>query len=330
MLLALLTAGIAGCAGTPVQEQGNVQGGGAALSGNSGTSGGAAASGVTATSGSVDPSGGPGSGTSVKPPANDFEGDDWEIRIIDADGNELRVYTYTELMRPVAPYEGPYTFYIYSTINNWPSARSYAASGSRVEFILDPWFETAQTVTFRAADGYEISLTREQILSPQYYYPHAGEGADGAKPVVPIIAWLWREGTEDMSEIREDKPLLIFGQRTPFEQTNPAFVAGVTEIILDTAPCEVWQAADTFPQAGSIEPGGTVKLQHPYFGLVKLHYTLDGSEPTMLSPMYNPSTYQTELNKPIPITEPTTIKVLVTGYGKNDSEIAVFEFWPEA
>ena len=69
-----------------------------------------------------------------------------------------------------------------------------------------------------------------------------------------------------------------------------------------------------------------MKLQHPYFGLVKLHYTLDGSDPTHMSPMYNPSTYQLELNIPIPITAPTVIKVLATGYGKNDSEIAVFEF----
>jgi hypothetical protein len=44
--------------------------------------------------------------------------------------------------------------------------------------------------------------------------------------------------------------------------------------------------------------------------------------------MYNISTYQPELNVPIPITEPTVIKVLVRGYGMNDSEIAVFEFTP--
>ena len=220
---------------------------------------------------------------------------------------------------------------VYSTINNWPTSRFYAAEGCGVASILQAAgvYETAQTVTLRAADGYEASLTREQILNPQFYYPNVGENADDAVPVSPMIAYRWREGTDDVNEIRDDRPLFIFGQQTPFEHTNPAFVVGVTEIIIDFEPCETWQAADTFPRPGNIEPDGTVKLQHPYFGLVKLHYTLDGSDPTTLSPMYNPSTYQTELNRPIVISEPTTIKVLVTGYGRNDSEIAVFEFWPE-
>ena len=86
--------------------------------------------------------------------------------------------------------------------------------------------------------------------------------------------------------------------------------------------------ASAFPLPGSIAAGETVKLQHPDYGMVKLHYTLDGSEPTLLSTMYNPSTYQPELNRPIPISEPTVIKVLVSGYGKEDSEIATFEFIP--
>jgi len=185
-----------------------------------------------------------------------------------------------------------------------------------------------QTITFRAEDGYEVSLTREQLLDSQYYFPNVGENDAGAIQVTPIIAYRWRDGTNDMNEIREDRPTLIFGQRNPFEHTNPAFVVGLTEIIIDENPSETWVAASTFPLAGPIAEGETVKLQHPSYGLVKLHYTLDGSDPTPLSPMYNPSTYQPELNRPIPITEPTTIKVLVIGFGKNNSEIATFEFFP--
>ena len=75
-----------------------------------------------------------------------------------------------------------------------------------------------------------------------------------------------------------------------------------------------------------IAPGETVKLQHPSFGLVKLHYTLDGTEPTELSPMYNPSTYRPELNVPIPITEDTVIKVIAVGYGKRNSPVAAYTF----
>ncbi|MCL2166547.1 MAG: chitobiase/beta-hexosaminidase C-terminal domain-containing protein, partial [Clostridiales bacterium] len=174
--------------------------------------------------------------------------------------------------------------------------------------------------------GYEISLTREQLLTPQYSYPRVNESDEGAELVFPLIAYRWREGTDDLRALRDAKPSLIIGQRNPFEHTNPAFVIGVTEILVSDAACEAWPAATTFPLPGLIAAGETVKLQHPDFGLVKMHYTLDGSAPTVLSPMYNPSTYQPELNAPIPILEPTVIRVLVTGYGKEDSEIATFYF----
>jgi len=185
-----------------------------------------------------------------------------------------------------------------------------------------------QTVTFRASDGYEASLTRDQLLSRQFYYPNVSENDSGALPVKPVIAYRWREGTTDLNDIYENRTMLIFGQRNPFEHTSPAFVANITEIVINDAPCDTWAPAGIFPAAGPIAAGETVKLPHTFYGLVKLHYTLDGSDPTILSPMYNPSTYQPELNIPIPVTEPVTIKVLVTGYGRNDSEIAIFEFRP--
>lgn len=47
--------------------------------------------------------------------------------------------------------------------------------------------------------------------------------------------------------------------------------------------------------------GDKAKLQHKEIGKVKMYYTLDGSIPTEESALYNPSTYQPELNKPIVI-----------------------------
>jgi len=266
--------------------------------------------------------------------------DAWRIRVIGPTGEEIISFTEAELGDGLADLAGmsglsggiPVQFrHIYSTVNNWPTSRFYAVDGYSVASILmlSGLYESAQTVTFRADDGYQISLTRDQLLAPQYYYPHVLENADGAEPVYPVIAYRWREGSGDLSSAREDNPCLIFGQRNPFEHTNPAFVENVTEIIVSGTPCEAWPAASTFPLPGPIAAGETVKLQHPDYGLVKLHYTLDGSQPTMLSPMYNPSTYQPELNVPIPIIETTVIKVLVCGYGKTDSEIAVFEFIPQ-
>ena len=261
---------------------------------------------------------------------NGDSGDDgWRICVARPDGEEIWSFTETEIAG-FPPEQAEAFVHAYSSINNWPTAGFLAADGYSIESLLKiaGVFDTAQTITFRAEDGYEISLTREQLLSEQFYFPLVGESFDGAEPVIPIIAYRMREGTSDLSELREEKPTLVFGQRNPFEHTNPAFVERVTEIIVDDSPCGSWGLASTFPAQGQIAEGETVKLQHESYGFVKLFYTLDGSDPTPLSKMYNPSTYQPELNVPIPITEPVTIKVLATGFGKNDSDIAEFEFYP--
>ena len=271
-----------------------------------------------------------------EPPKVSGDDDAWRIRVIGSAGEEIWSFTEQELESALMsltalPSDVPGQFaHVYSTVNNWPTARFYAAEGYSVASILIAAgsYESAQTVTFRGNDGYEISLTRQQLLATQYCYPQVNESESGAEFVFPIVAYRWREGTDDLSSIRDDDPCLIIGQRDPFEHTNPAFVENISEIIVSSDPCETWPVASAFPMHGQIAKGETVKLQHPHYGLVKLHYTLDGSEPTMLSPMYNPSTYRPELNVPIPITGLTVIKVIACGYGKNDSEIAVFEFVP--
>jgi len=270
-------------------------------------------------------------GLPPEPPAGPVDDPDaWRINVVSVSGDVLWSFTEGDLRR-LPPEQACDFTHAYSTINNWPTALFYAADGYSIEGILRAAgvYDIAQTITFRAPDGYEASLTREQLLSPQFFYPNVSENENDAAPVKPIIAYRWRERTENLSEIYENKPTLIFGQRNPFEHTNPAFVVNVAEIIIDERPCDIWQEASTFPLQGAIASGETVKLQHPSYGLVKLFYTLDGSEPTVFSTMYNPSTYQPELNVPIPITERTVIKVLVTGYGKLDSEIAEFEFWTD-
>lgn len=220
--------------------------------------------------------------------------------------------------------------HVYSTINNWPTSRFYAARGITVRSILKAAgvLDTAQVITFRSSDAYKASFTRGQLLDlPQYYYPQVEKGlADLAATVEPIIAYEYKEGSSNMKATVPDEPCLVIGQRYPMEHTNPAFVVNVSEIIISNKEAEVWRPATTFPEAGKIASGELVKLQHQYFGLVKLHYTLDGSDPTELSPMYNISTYQPELNVPISITKDTVIKVLVTGYGKKNSEISSFIF----
>jgi predicted MPP superfamily phosphohydrolase len=220
--------------------------------------------------------------------------------------------------------------HLYSTVNNWPTPRFYAAKGINIHSILQAAgvLDKAQVITFRSSDSYEISFTREQLLETRrYYYPQVADGlTEGAELVEPIIAYAYKEGSRNMSEATPDAPCLIIGQSNPMEHSNPAFVVNVNEIVISNKEAEKWEPASTFPQPGKIAPGELVKLQHKDLGLVKLHYTLDGTEPTILSPIYNISTYQPQLNVPITIKEDTVIKVLVTGYGKKDSDISSFTF----
>lgn len=220
--------------------------------------------------------------------------------------------------------------HVYSTINNWPASKFYAAKGITVRSILKAAgvLDKAQVISFRSSDSYEVSFTREQLLdTARYYYPIVAEGsADLAERVEPIIAYEYKEGSSNMEEVVPDAPCLIIGQSNPWEHSNPAFVVNISEIIVSTKEAEAWETASTFPVEGKIASGEKVKLQHKYFGLVKLHYTLDGTDPTEISPIYNISTYQPELNIPIVIKEDTLIKVLVTGYGKRNSEISTFTF----
>lgn len=219
--------------------------------------------------------------------------------------------------------------HVYSAINNWPSPKVYIARGVPIETILQEAgvYDTFQTVTFQGEDGYQCTMTRKQVLCDRFYYPHLQEDSpDEAEPVEMLIALETAEDTDDFQDLVTGKSTLIFGQNYFAEHNSPGFVEDIKEIIVSANPAEQWAAATTFPEAGAFAAGETVKLQHPQSGLVKMFYTTDGSDPTEDSKMYNPSTYQTELNTPIPIEETTTIKVLVTGYGKENSEIATFQF----
>lgn len=220
--------------------------------------------------------------------------------------------------------------HVFSTVNNWPTPSFYGVKGLKIRRILQETgvYQGAKILTFRSSDGYEMSFTKDQLFgSPRKFYPHLVEGKeDGASAVEAVLAYAYKEGSDNIGEAVPKALCLIFGQKNLSEHTNPAFVEDVTHIIVSDREPPAWEAASTFPLEGNIAPGETVKLQHPSFGLVKLHYTLDGSEPTELSPMYNPSTYQPELNVPITIREDVVIRVIAVGYGKNNSPIAEFHF----
>ena len=234
------------------------------------------------------------------------------------------IFSLSELLAlPGAVFE-----HIYSTINNWPVEKFYAGRGIRVETILAAAgvLDAAQSVTFRSYDSYEVTLTRRQLLEDKhYFFPQVAEGSgENAEEVYPIISYEYKAGSSDLTQASPAELCLIIGQRNHFEHTNPAFVENLAEIIISASPPKQWEAATIFPVSGRIPAGESIKLQHPEFGLVKMFYTLDGSEPTELSSMYNPSTYQPELNRPIQFEKSAVLKVLVTGFGRENSPVAEF------
>jgi hypothetical protein len=220
--------------------------------------------------------------------------------------------------------------HVYSIINNYPTKKKYAARGVKLSALLKAAGikDEAKCIAVIGDDGYKSLFTREQLLeTKRYYFPGVLEGDPaGAEPVEPIIAYEYAENSDQLSEVRADDLCLLIPQANVKEQTQHAFVKGIKEIIVSVEDPEKWAAAAVFPQAGLIARGDTVKLQHKELGKVKMYYTLDGSAPTEQSTLYNPSTHQTELTKPIVIEKDTTIKVLVKGFGKYDSEVAEFRY----
>ena len=89
-----------------------------------------------------------------------------------------------------------------------------------------------------------------------------------------------------------------------------------------TAEPEEWEEV-TFKKIPGPD-GVTVTPMHPKMDSVKIYYTLDGTNPTVHSNVYNISAtyYQPQLNKPILLTEDAEIRAVAVGAGKYDSPVS--------
>ena len=197
------------------------------------------------------------------------------------------------------PSERGYLEQVFSIVNNWPTKKFQVAKGASLSVLLDMAGLRQEAAFFRveAADGYYAQLTREQLLGKRYYYPGLlKESTSGAVGVKPIVAWACETGTQDISKAKDCDLRLIIGQLGIFDVNTAPSVQNMTTIKVSTKAAGRWSAPSV---RGENE---TLVFFHETMDQVKLHYTLDGSEPTYNSPVYNPSTsyFQPELLQPIP------------------------------
>lgn len=219
----------------------------------------------------------------------------------------------------------------YSTVNNWPAKKFVVGKGVRVAYLLEKAGikENAQRITFRAADGYNASLTREQLTEKRFCFPGLLQGSsEGAWEVPAILAWEYEEDTSDLSEATSGKLRLLLGQKWLNDVVTAAFVKGVSTIEVSAAQPGRWSEVQAGPAPGKVKRGTEIALSHPQQDLVKIYYTIDGSTPDEKSLVYNPSTtyFQPDLNKPIPVYKPVTIKTVVVGFGKHNSRVSTFKY----
>ena len=224
--------------------------------------------------------------------------------------------------------ENPVTFSNYSTFpsygtnNNVPGVRVIdllAAAGIPIS-SLDP----NQSIGFSAGGGYTARFTVEQLFEPRFFF--SSDGTKGAQ--VPAIIAI------DPSE--SSYPRNFYGQAYAGEQTRNTFVQNMTHITIGT-DAGIWAEVTATPVSGSqINPGDLIRLTSASAAAgAKIHYTLDGSEPTRDSAMYNLIAdgwlVNHGLTENTPITVPSgastlVIKAFASGTGKADSATRIFTY----
>lgn len=208
---------------------------------------------------------------------------------------------------------------IYSTTNNFPTTKIVYREGIELEYLLElaGIRDNALQIKVTASDGYARTFTRQELLEDDRYCFNS----DASKSEVPTIVAFSDSGKS--FDLMRDVPLVLtMGQRMEGEQNNPWFVKSMQTIEVSNEDPGQW-AQVTFTKTPGPD-GVTVELRHPNFDSVKIYYTIDGTNPTINSKVYNVSAsyYQPELNKPIVVAEDTEIRAIAIGAGKNDSMVS--------
>ncbi len=266
------------------------------------------------------------------------------ILTITGDGvGTSRTYTLAQL-QGLGQYQ-----HVYSAINTWPSKKWYVGKGVQLKDLLNSagLKGSAKQVKFISRDGYTATLTVQELLrDKRYFFPqfkandpnlgHVPGSPAGAEEVEPILALVSAEGTDNPGFMNDmDALLLMLGQRTVTEQNAHLFTKYVEKIEVLTSDPGSWDKPKADPGGGNVSPGTLVKLSNNNNDADKIHYTTDGSTPTLDSPVYNWiasrwwSSRAGELdsiNQPVEIKKNTTIKAITIGPGKKNSDVAAFTY----
>ncbi|MEN6325444.1 MAG: Ig-like domain-containing protein [Syntrophomonas sp.] len=238
--------------------------------------------------------------------------------------------------------------HIYSTINTWPTKKWYVGKGVKLRDLMDLTGikDDARLVTFTSSDGYTVTLTVKELFSDKrYYFPNLmGDGStdgsisgsgEGAVEVEPILALVSTEGKKPENMNDMDSLFLMCGQRSVIEQMNNSFLKYVSKIEVLTAAPVKWDSPRANIPGGEVAKGILIELTTKGNDADKIHYTTDGTTPTVNSPIYNRSAKRwwslrpdnlSSINKPIEITRDTVIKAITIGPGKEDSDVVTFSY----
>ena len=220
---------------------------------------------------------------------------------------------------------GGYREETYSMLNAWPTKSSATAIGVDLRALLSGAGVLPGATRFKveSADGYFMHFTPSQLLGERYCYPGLRAGSEqGAVEVKPILAWALKSGPGGAAQAREEDLRLMLGQAGLNDANAVAMVKAVTKITVSLGELEQWGMP-----AFSLEDGGFLAISHEDLDQVKIYYTTDGTEPDVRCAVYNPSAtyFQPALNRPVPLDGVAVVKAVAVGFGREDSETAVFE-----
>lgn len=232
----------------------------------------------------------------------------------------------------------PQETHTYSGYNHWPALKIFKdMTGPTLQSILDRagLKDNATLLKFRAGGAFAYKdYTKEQLLdTPRYYFPVGEEGDCSDWP--PVRSEEGKVSVPTILALNNADGRLCIGQVAPNEPQggNCAMIEAICTggtIYVSIESLDKWGTPYTnIPSGTTVVPGTLITLTYPDGTPddTMIYYTLDGSEPTYGSYIYNisyPDFRPKEMNKPIPVNGDVTIKARLIGWGKSDGDVVTF------